>query len=312
MLKKTVFCFALLLFMFTGVDSAFAQEDAEGSEDHPMISRYEGSYITGYQQFAYDRQELVTAKEDEEFVWTAFEGEVTRIRYTAPEGRSALEVHRNYKMALQDAGFEIVYEHTDDRGVLPSDDQLGYYYDTFRSGRDSKYSLARLANSAGDTYVAIYTARRHDETRNLLLIVEEKPMETGMVDVSVDAATMASDIDDAGRVMLYGIHFDTDQATIKPESESTLAEIASLLKNHPDLNLGVVGHTDAVGGLEYNMDLSERRAMAVVEYLTSEFDISDHRLSAHGVGFLAPQATNETEEGRARNRRVELIKLLEQ
>ncbi len=84
MLKTVVFCFALPLFMFTGVDSAFAQEDVEGSEDHPMISRYEGSYITDYEQFAYDRQELVTGMEDEEFEWTAFEGEVTRIRYTAP------------------------------------------------------------------------------------------------------------------------------------------------------------------------------------------------------------------------------------
>ncbi|MDZ7720575.1 MAG: OmpA family protein [Balneolaceae bacterium] len=71
------------------------------------------------------------------------------------------------------------------------------------------------------------------------------------------------------------------------------------MNNQPDLNLGVVGHTDTVGGLEFNMNLSERRASAVVEYLTSEHNISETRLTSHGVGFLAPEATNETEEGRA-------------
>ena len=290
------------------------REDAEGSEDHPMITRYEGSYITNYQQFAYDRQELVTGMEEGEFVRTALEGEVTRIRYTAPEGRSELEVHRNYKLALQDAGFEIVYECIEDdaqcRDIVDRDAPLGYD-NTFSRGSHHHYSLARLTNPVGDIYVAVYTARRHGENRSMLIILEEQPMETGMVDVSIDAATMASDLDATGRVMIYGIHFDTGQADIKPESESTLTEIANLLNNNPDLNLGVVGHTDAVGGLDFNMDLSERRAEAVVDYLVSEYEISDERLSPHGVAFLAPEATNKTEEGRALNRRVELIRLMD-
>ncbi|MFP4453408.1 MAG: hypothetical protein ACLFPI_08570, partial [Desulfobacterales bacterium] len=82
----------------------------EGSKDHPMISRYEGSYIRGYEKYAYDRLVLATEMEDGEIQETAFEGKVTRIHYVVPEGRSSLEVHRNYQMALRDAGFEIVYE----------------------------------------------------------------------------------------------------------------------------------------------------------------------------------------------------------
>ncbi len=291
-----------------------AREDVEGSEDHPMITRYEGSYITNYQQFSYDRQELVTGMEDEAFEWTAFEGEVTRIRYTAPEGRSALEVHRNYKIALQDAGFEIVYECIGDdaqcREVVDSDAPLGYGH-VFRRGSDRNYLLARLAGSAGDIYVAVHTARRHGETCNLLLIVEEKPMETGKVRVQIDAEAMARDIDEKGSVRIYGIYFDTDEATIQEKSEPVLIEIGTLLEQNPELKLRVVGHTDAVGNLEYNMDLSQRRAEAVVEFLTSEEGISPDRLIPHGVGSLAPVAGNETEEDRALNRRVELIKMYE-
>ncbi len=295
-------------------EALHGREDIEGSEDHPMISRYEGSYITHYQQFAYDRQELVTGMEDKEFEWTAFEGQVTRIRYTAPEGRSELEVHRNYQLALQDAGFEIIYECIGDdaqcREVVDSDAPLGYD-NVFGRGSHRHYSLARLANSAGDIYVAVYTARRHDENRSMLIILEEQPMETGKVEVQIDAAAMARDIDEKGSVRIYGIYFDTDEATIQEKSEPVLTEIGTLLEQNPDLKLRVVGHTDAVGNLEYNMDLSQRRAEAVVEFLTSEGGVSPDRLKPHGVASLAPVAGNETEEDRALNRRVELKKIYE-
>ena len=121
---------------------------------------------------------------------------------------------------------------------------------------------------------------------------------------------MASDIDETGSVRIYGIHFDTDQATIQEKSESALAEIATLLAQNTDLNLGVVGHTDAVGNIEYNMDLSRQRAESVVDFLVSEHGIAKDRLTPHGVGPLAPVASNADENGRARNRRVELINLI--
>ena len=315
MLQKMIFCFMTVIFVSLGFTPIYAQEDVEGSEDHPMISRYEGSYITNYQQFSYDRQELVTGMEDEEFVRTALEGEVTRIRYTAPEGRSELEVHRNYKLALQDAGFEIVYECVGDdaqcRGVVDRDAPLGYD-NTFRNGSHRHYSLARLTNPVGDIYVAVYTARRHGDNRSMLIILEEQPMETGKVQVQIDAETMARDIDEKGSVRIYGIYFDTDEATIQDKSEPALNEIGTLLEQNQDLKLRVVGHTDAVGDLEYNMDLSQRRAEAVVEFLTSGHGVSEDRLTPYGVGPLAPVAGNEDEDGRARNRRVELVQITEQ
>ncbi len=151
-----------------------------------------------------------------------------------------------------------------------------------------------------------------DRPVTALQILEEKPLETGMVQVDVNARAMAEGIDEEGGVRIYGIYFDTDEATIQEGSESALNEIAKLLEQNPELKLGVVGHTDATGEVQYNMDLSKQRAKAVVEFLSSEHGVSADRLKPYGVGPLAPVASNEDEDGRARNRRVELIELPEE
>jgi outer membrane protein OmpA-like peptidoglycan-associated protein len=140
--------------------------------------------------------------------------------------------------------------------------------------------------------------------RNDLVI--RKPLETGMV--TVGAAEMAKDIAATGHVALYGIYFDTNSAEVKPESEPTLQEIVKLLKEDSGLKLYVVGHTDNVGGYAYNIGLSQRRAESVVKVLTAKHGIDPTRLRSAGAGLLAPVAPNDTEEGRAKNRRVELVR----
>jgi outer membrane protein OmpA-like peptidoglycan-associated protein len=139
----------------------------------------------------------------------------------------------------------------------------------------------------------------------LLDVVEKAGMESGMV--TVDAATMAREVRQSGHVALYGILFDTDQAVVKLESEPALVEIAKLLQQNAALRLYVVGHTDNVGSLDHNMALSDRRAAAVVQALTGKHGIAATRLRAVGVGPVAPVASNENEQGRAKNRRVELV-----
>jgi outer membrane protein OmpA-like peptidoglycan-associated protein len=118
---------------------------------------------------------------------------------------------------------------------------------------------------------------------------------------------MQSQLDSEGRVNLYGILFDFDQATIKPESKPTLDEIAKLLTDKPDLKLDIVGHTDGVGTEAYNLELSNRRAGNVVAALIGTYGIDQARLSSRGAGLSQPIASNETDDGRAKNRRVELI-----
>ena len=113
----------------------------------------------------------------------------------------------------------------------------------------------------------------------------------------------------AGHVALYGILFDFDRDEVKPESAPTLAEIATLLRNDPALRLAVVGHTDAQGGADYNLDLSRRRADHVVAALVRGHGIDASRLQARGAGAGEPVASNDSEDGRAKNRRVELVRL---
>lgn len=130
-------------------------------------------------------------------------------------------------------------------------------------------------------------------------------MDAGLV--TVDAGAMKKAIAETGRVALYGLFFDTGRAEVKSDSRPALDEIAKLLKSDPTLRVLVVGHTDTVGSLQGNQDLSLRRAHSVVDALVKGHGIDAGRLQAVGVGFAAPVATNRNEQGRAKNRRVELV-----
>ena len=176
---------------------------------------------------------------------------------------------------------------------------LGY----IPSGDAARYIAARLPRPEGDVYVAIHVQPL--DTR--FVIVETRPMATGMVKISADA--LAKDINATGHVAVYDILFDTGSAVVKAESTAALGEIAKLLTAMPALNLHVVGHTDNVGALAQNLDLSRRRANAVVAALTTTHKIAPSRLRADGVGPLAPVANNDSDSGRAKNRRVELVKV---
>ena len=140
----------------------------------------------------------------------------------------------------------------------------------------------------------------------LLEVIESKSMDIDMV--TVDAEAIGKGIDANGHMAIYGILFDTDSADINPESAPILAEIAKLLQARPSLNILVVGHTDNQGAYEYNMNLSGRRAGAVARYLADQHGLAPNRMHSAGVGFLAPVSSNDTPAGRAKNRRVELVK----
>ena len=124
----------------------------------------------------------------------------------------------------------------------------------------------------------------------------------------VGADEMAQEINATGHVALYGIFFDTNSDQLKSESRPTIDEIGKLMKNDKSLKLIIVGHTDNEGSLDHNLDLSKRRAMTVVNELVSAHGIAASRLTPSGAAFLAPVASNDTDAGRAKNRRVELVK----
>ena len=138
-----------------------------------------------------------------------------------------------------------------------------------------------------------------------LHVVETKGMTQHIV---ADAASFKNDLKVSGHVAVYGVYFDTGKAVVKPESTPALLEVTKLLTADPALKLWVVGHTDSVGAVDANMRLAQARADAVVAALTTTHGVSPARLKGYGVGPLAPVASNEGEEGRAKNRRVELVK----
>lgn len=299
--------FALVYVVSLALPLVHAQ-DADGSKDHPLISRYAGSTINRYGQKAFDEFELPLSKvADGKYDKTQhLEGKVTAIYYTTPEGRSALEVYRNYETALKNGGFQTLFScaktcgDSPASGTFPLDDAFGNY------AADTRYLAAKLPRDAGDVYVALWVYDSSFDIKTFLAVIEVKPMQTGMVTVS--AATLASDISRTGHASVYGIYFDTGKADVKPESDATLKEIAKLLQQNPQLKLYVVGHTDTQGNFDSNMDLSKKRADAVLSALTTKYGASAVKLRAAGDGPTAPVASNDSEDGRAKNRRVELVK----
>jgi OOP family OmpA-OmpF porin len=311
---RTVFVACLLLGLLAPFAAA-QNEDVEGSKDHPLISRYPGSVITQYLAKEFDEFTLPLGKlTDDKFTKSQhLEGKLTRIVYVAPEGRSVLEVFRNYQGALKKAGFETLFTcgPQDCYGSGNSSARVygtGDYDDYWGPDHGIRYVSAKLARPEGDVYVSLLVDDQGGNGRpNVeLYVIEMKPMESELI--TVNAASLANDINRTGHASVYGIYFDTGKADIKPESDATLKEIAKLLQQDAKLKLHVVGHTDNVGTLASNMDLSRRRADAVAKVLTAKYNIAAWRLGAQGVGPLSPVASNDAEEGRAKNRRVELVK----
>lgn len=276
MTARLPFAFALGLFVLGFAllaPAAVSGQDVEGSKDHPLVSRLQDFYISDYEEFEFDEHAFYDAA-DKEYV---IKGHKWVIGYNLKDGARSpgqAKVRENYINAIRKIGGEILYE----RG-------------TMRVVRDDKEVWIDLwVTSDGEGY--------------RLTIVEKAIMKQEVV---ADPKALAGDIREKGRVAVYGIYFDTDSAVIKPDSEPTLKAIAEMLKADGALKLFVVGHTDWTGNLDHNMDLSGKRAQSVVEALVSKHGIAAGRLTAKGVGPLAPVAANTTEEGRKLNRRVELV-----
>ncbi len=286
--------------------------DIEGSKDHPILTRYPGLVITAYHEAAYDEFNLPMGKSEGSGLEKSqhLEGKVTRIAYDAPSGRTVLEIYRNYESALAKAGFKILFSCVNNDGCGSGNPLLygANGNDDWEWSAGHRALSARSARSTGDIYVSLHIGQWSDLNRGpslVLYVIELKPMEGDLV--TADAAALAKDITDTGHSSVYGIYFDTGKAEVKPESGDTLKEIGKLLQQNADLKLLVVGHTDNVGALASNMDLSKRRAQAVVQSLTANYGVAMARLSAQGAGPLAPVASNKSEDGRAKNRRVELV-----
>ncbi len=285
--------------------------DKAGSVDYPDVGRFEGSEIEFYSTENYGETTLATGPvlkdSDAKTTATTVEGRITRIVYKVPKGSSPLEVFRNFENRVAEAGYVAIFSSGPEQ---INDYQFKYKHPVEKlqsTSLSSKiwYLSAKQTKGSSTAYISLLVSPHSggDGQRVRLIAVETKTMENRMV----DADKMLTSISETGKVALYGIYFDTGSATIQKSSVPTMREIGKLLRNNSSMKIIVVGHTDNQGEYAYNMELSERRAAAVVKSLETEFKISSSRLKSAGVGYLAPAGSNGSEAGRALNRRVALV-----
>lgn len=310
---------------------------AQTGKDHPLVGRYADSELVGEYHSEFDEVGLMTgpivdsSRSPGATGWTMFEGKSWLFYYKLPAGRSTLEVLRNYESSLKSKGFSTKFTCASSNGSCyqarpgrtvgnaPYDFALAFDAapelprldgDFIRNyfNENARYLLAKLDRPEGAVYASISLSEHKRGNYAFVRVVETgEAMASDMIRF-VGAEEMRSTLADAGRISLYGVYFDTGKDVVKPDSTPTLDEIGKLLNADPSLRVTVVGHTDAQGSADDNRALSERRARAVVTALTQRYGIAADRLQSRGAGMAEPVASNADEDGRARNRRVELVR----
>ena len=280
-IKRAFLAILTVFAMAAQVGIALARDanDRAGSKDPPIFNRMPGFYITRCEVTDFDKYEFKLGPDKTQVV----EGRRYLLIYNINDGikvPSGLQITRNYANAVKAIGGEQVYGYEDG---------------------GSEFAILKVVKGDKEVWASIGAASNGMYNVD---IIEKQAMNQ---DVVADAAALAAGIKDAGKVVVYGIYFDTGKAIIKPESEPAMREIAKLLQTNAALKVHIVGHTDSAGIFDSNMKLSRDRADAVVKSLAGKYSISAARLHAGGVGPLSPAASNQTDEGRAKNRRVELV-----
>ena len=265
--------------------AAFAQQDVARSKDHPLLTRYPGSHIVEYEK-NYKAVEFTTGMKDGSPQKKSVEGDATSITYfhnSVEKQPSALQLLRNYQNAVKGIGGETVYER------MPKDGDGGEI-------------TMKVATGGKEVWVRVEPGIFSAPTQSYRLQVVEV---AGMQQV-VTANKLLDELNRNGFIALY-INFDTGKAELKPDGRATVAEIVKMLKAAPSMKVAIEGHTDNVGRPAANKALSEARARSVMAAVAAG-GVEASRLSAAGFGQEKPIADNRGEEGRAKNRRVELVK----
>ncbi len=304
--------------------------DVAGSKDPPGMKRYEGSEMIGYREPKFDEflvplgppTDVTTPKYAKS---VKAEGLVSYYTYLAPVGRTNTELIRNYRQEFQRMNLTTLYEKgSGDKGwfgpgftQVSRDSDIG---DILAYNETQERVIVAKSKDASPTYYYLFVTVFRDgnmpdrlrasvtKDRAIAQIVMVAPqgMETKMTFLNAD--DMSKAIGESGKVALYGVYFDNDKDSVRADSQPTLQEIVKLLSSDPKLKIQVVGHTDNQGTPDYNLDLSRRRAANVVRALTSTYGVPAARLSSFGCGPYSPVSSNDSDDGRAKNRRVELVK----
>jgi OmpA-OmpF porin, OOP family len=277
-MKKISTIVVTMLLCLLATSLYAAQNDDPKCKDHPLFTRMPGSYIYNCDHKQFDGRDFNMGKGKTIHV----EGQLWWLTYypfsDLKSKPSELQIKRNFENAIKNQGGTYVGKATNNREI----------YKLTKDGKEIWVELwAEFTGKYGFT------------------IIQKEEMAQ---DVIANAEVFSNDIRATGHAAVYGIYFDTGKSNIKPESATAIAEIAKLLKSDTGLKIYVVGHTDNVGSVDSNIKLSQGRAEAVLQALVRDHSISSARMIAYGCGQFAPVMSNDTEDGRAKNRRVELVK----
>ena len=307
----------LMVMLISGFWFSAVSKDYDEDE---IISIYEGSRVVYDDKLGFEEYPVVTGDSDVMVV----QGVLRRQWCQAPEGRSPLEIIRNYESAIKARGGEILFSTRDPQAAVILEERLSEYFKTHRRdrglstgvfsythfpGQMSEFLTGKISIGDSDVYIVVasgfghWAARQGEVTFFELVTLEAEPMEMDMVTMDF----LRERLEVQGRVPVYNIYFYTGESEVRHESTEALEVITEFLKQYPDERYLVVGHTDNVGSYDMNLELSRARARAVVEKLVDEYGVDPDQLKPVGVGPASPVLNNSTEEGRARNRRVEIV-----
>lgn len=314
-------CLSVFLFLATPL-VAQVQTTVGAFQDSAFVAQYTSEF---------DRL-TVLVSDGQGYVPRVEEGELRATVFKAPEGKSIVEVVRNFEIALEDAGFTFLFNRPllRKRFDTPEGSALRYWVTELRdahatrgysseSGRTGKIELDNIyifpdhylsAEREKDGVLTVF-ALTYNGDRGLYLMEEVTRAVMSEDGVAISEGQMTSEMDADGKAILYGVQFDVGSAVLRPSSDTSLDEIANVLRDCPG-RFYIVGHTSDTGGFEINMRLSEARAQAIIDALGARYGIDTSRLQAAGVGPVAPLASNQNEAGRQLNRRVEVVERLEE
>jgi len=312
-MKKRIDCLVVLSVFFLAA-AVFSQEtDA-------LIPVYTGSDIRYDDQRGFEEIVFVV---DESAVQST-EGILRRIFCRAPQGRSPLEIVRNYQSAINAMGGSVLFVSRSPQDIEIGEKKFSDIFGQNRSERGlatshythtafpkeiTEYLAGKISTADKEVYIIIaagpgaWAASEHNRTFFELVTLEAEPMKMGMV----TAADIGKGLRAHGRIAIYNIFFDTGKSDVKEESADALKAIAEYLNEHTKQNVLVVGHTDITGDFDMNIKLSKDRADAVAAKLISEYGVNAEQLKPYGAGPVSPVASNAAEQGRAKNRRVEIV-----
>lgn len=312
-MKRLIHAVLMLSVFFMAAEACSQETDA-------FIPVYAGSDIRYDDQIGFEEFAFVV---DDSTVQST-EGVIRRIFCRAPEGRSPLEIIRNYESAVNEMGGSILFVTRSPQEIEIGEKKFSDVFSQNRRnyglatshlthtgfpGRVTEYLAARVSAADKDVYVVLAAGQgsrgSREQTRTFfeLVTLKAEPMEMGMV----TAADIETGLRTYGRIAVYNIFFDTGKSDVRAESADALKVIAEYLNANKNQNVLVVGHTDNTGDFDMNIKLSKDRANAVAAKLISEHGVNPEQLKPFGAGPVSPVASNTAEQGRAKNRRVEIV-----